>query len=123
MPVTNDEIYAYLVDLSANIAQQFAEVDTKLQDIQSTVGKTDQTLTLEFAATDNYLTDLSANLTAQNKDIILLIAEETGQVLNSISNQTNDINTNTNTALSQYTNTINTNTNASVSTAVSILNK
>lgn len=69
------------------------------------------------------ITDLSDNLTAQNKDIILMIAEETGQVLNSISQQTNDINTNTNTAFSQYTNTINTNTNESVSTAVSILNK
>ena len=114
-PVTNEEILAYLVDLSANIAQQFAE----LVDVQE-----ENFITLKNILTLDVipeLNDLSANLTAQNKDLILMIAEETGQVLNSISNQTNDINTNTTTALSQYTNTINTNTNASVSTAVSIL--
>ena len=143
-PVTNEEILAYLVDLSANIANQFAEVEglqteyfitlrnilnleviPELNDLSANIAEQFRSLERgiiqEFAYTDSYILDLSANLTAQNKDIILMIAEETGQVLNSISNQTNDINTNTNTALSQYTNTINTNTNASVSTAVSIL--
>jgi hypothetical protein len=83
MPVTNDEIYAYLVDLSANIAQQFVQVDNELGVLKTGLD---------------------------------LIGPEIAQ-------QTNDINTNTNTALSQYTNTINTNTNESVSTAVSILNR
>ena len=198
-PVTNEEILAYLVDLSANIANQFATVEAlqseyfislrnilnlevipELNDLSANIaadfalvnekllvlydysvtidtgvvtgnnkigGVSEQVtgvldyLTSEINAgiilnteqlssviiqgdiIQGQITDLSANLTAQNKDLILMIAEETGQVLNSISNQTNDINTNTNTALSQYTNTINTNTNASVSTAVSILNK
>ena len=67
-------------------------ISKQVTDVQSSVGKTDQTLTLGFA-----------------------------ELYGVLSQQTNDINTNTNTALSQYTNTINTNTNASVSTAVSIL--
>ena len=187
MPVTNDEIYAYLVDLSANIAQQFAqvngelalllvenngaftEVNSKLDvlDIKETaVGDylidLSSNLTADFAqvnikldvindelitdftevnnkldildiketAVGDYLIDLSANLTAQNEvtdsliiDSVIVELEVLKQGLtDGFEKQTNDINTNTNTALSQYTNTINTNTNASVSSAVSILN-
>ena len=171
MPVTNDEIYAYLVDLSANIAQKFADLE--------------KSIILDFANTDNYLLDLSANLTTGfigvnakldviSADVIavndyleseinpvilstqaevgagndqlkaeldalsqqvtddvivelLIIDEElkslNNQIYEKISQQTDDINTNTNTALSQYTNTINTNTNESVATAVEILQK
>ena len=116
MPVTNDEIYAYLVDLSANIAEQFRSLETGI--------------IKEFAYTDSYLIDLSANLTAQNEvtdsliiDSVIVELDVLKQGLtDGFEKQTNDINTNTNTALSQYTNTINTNTNASVSSAVSILN-
>lgn len=165
MSVTNAEILAYLVDLSANIAQQFSLVDAKLENIQSTVGNTDQTVTLEFA---NLYNDLSNNFAQINNELALINFNNTsffldvnsqlegvskqvsdvqgyleseindGLILNTegiidvknilnlevipeISQQTNNINTNTNTALSQYTNTINTNTNESVSTAVRIL--
>lgn len=166
MPVTNDEIYAYLVDLSANIAQQFrslesgiieefvntdsylmdlsanialdfAQVNTKLDVINDELIFNTEQLSSVIVQGDfiqGQINDLSANLTAQNqvtynlivetfKDLEFIVIDETAQVLNSISDQTNDINTNTNTALSQYTNTINTNTNASVSSAVSILNR
>jgi len=83
--ILNLEVIPELNDLSANIAQQFALVDAKLENIQSTVGKTDQTLTLEFV--DLYV---------------------------ALSQQTNDINTNTNVALSAAVNAINTNTNDAV---------
>ena len=158
MPVTNDQIYAYLVDLSANIAVQFAEVLTQgdyIQTQNTTISNqvsnvqgyleseintglilnTEQlnAVIIQGDVTQNQITDLSANLTAENqvtdnliretyKYLELLIIDETAQVLNSITQQTNDINTNTNTALSQYTNTINTNTNESVSTAVHDIN-
>ena len=166
MPKTNDEIYAYLVDLSANIAEQFkslergiiqefAYTDSYLVDLSANIaadfaqvngelalllvenngaftevnGKLD-VLDIKETAVGDYLIDLSANLTAQNEvtdsliiDSVIVELEVLKQGLtDGFEKQTNDINTNTNTALSQYTNTINTNTNASVSSAVSILN-
>jgi len=137
MPVTNDEIYAYLVDLSANIAQQFAQVNGELALLLvenngafTEVNSKLDVLDIKETAVGDYLIDLSANLTAQNEvtdsliiDSVIVELEVLKQGLtDGFEKQTNDINTNTNTALSQYTNTINTNTNASVSSAVSILN-
>jgi len=137
MPVTNDEIYAYLVDLSANIAQQFAQVNGELALLLvenngafTEVNSKLDVLDIKETAVGDYLIDLSANLTAQNEvtdsliiDSVIVELEVLKQGLtDGFEKQTNDINTNTNTALSQYTNTINTNTNESVSSAVSILN-
>jgi len=102
-----------------------SEINTGLVDISKEVLVVDDKVT----AVGDYLIDLSANLTAQNQvtdaliidSVIVELAELNQGLTAGFEKQTNDINTNTNTALSQYTNTINTNTNASVSTAVSIL--
>jgi len=118
-PVTNRDILNYLIDLSANIAHQFAIVESQNSSIFATV-----------TGIEGYLEDLSANIAVQFSYVAneiensnLEINNQFGVVNEKISQQTNDINTNTNTALSQYTNTINTNTNESVSTAVSILSE
>ena len=146
IPYTNEDIYRYLEDLSANIANQFNELKREILiesditnaliiDLSANVAEQFRSLERgiiqEFALTDSYILDLSANLTAQNQvtdaliydSVIIELKELTRGLTDGLEKQTNDINTNTNTALSQYTNTINTNTNASVSTAVSILNK
>ena len=217
-PVTNEEILAYLVDLSANIAQQFAEVldvqeenfitlknilnlevIPELNDLSANltaqIGGVSEQVTgvLDYLTSEintglilnteqlsevivqgnvnnQQINDVSANLTAQIGDVskqvtgvldYLTSEINTGLILNTeqlsvvivqgniirdqindlsadltaqtndintntntaLSQYTNTINTNTNTALSQYTNTINTNTNQSVSTAVEILQK
>ena len=132
-PVTNEKILAYLVDLSANIANQFAEVYQDFAGLNAKLDVISQQVTSVIIQGDfiqDQITDLSANLTAQNQvtdtliidSVIVELTELNQGLTNGFKKQTNDINTNTNTALSQYTNTINTNTNASVSTAVSILN-
>lgn len=130
MPVTNDEIYAYLVDLSANIAKQFAQIlDAETENfitlknilnLKVIPGLTDLSANIaeQFAQVNNELELINFN----NTSFFLDLNSQLEGVSKDISNQTNDINTNTNTALSQYTDTINTNTNESVSTAVSILN-
>lgn len=126
MPVTNDKIYAYLVDLSANIAQQFAEVLTQGVFIQT------QNVTISNQVTDvqGYLiSEINTGLLLNTQQLNAVIAQgdviqaQNASISNQVTQQTNDINTNTNTALSQYTNTINTNTNKSVATAVEILHK
>ena len=168
--IQGDVIQDQINDLSANIANQFAEVNQdfvvvndKLDVISQQVTDVQNYLVSEINTglvlnteqlsrviiqgdfIQGQITDLSANLTAQNQvtdtliiDSVIVELTELNQGLTAgfekqtndintntntaLSQYTNTINTNTNTALSQYTNTINTNTNASISTAVSILN-
>jgi len=139
MQVTNEQIYAYLVDLSANIAQQFSIVELQNSSIYATVtGISAQTNAILYYLENvintgiNYNTDgikniQNQNATTQNQITQVIyqgdyIQTQNTATQNQITQQTNDINTNTNTALSQYTKTINTNTNESVSTAVYDIN-
>lgn len=147
MSVTNAEILAYLVDLSANIAQQFAEVNAYLQSIQLTVSKTDQTVTLEFA---NLYNDLSNNFAQVNTELALIdnavascntqiegVSKQvsdvqgyleseinTGLILNieGIIEVKNILNLEVIPEISQQTNTINTHTNEALSDAVNAIN-
>ena len=181
MPITNDEIYAYLVDLSANIAQQFAQVNNELIVQQVTLNAVTGQLggliisvNQDFASVNDSLDALNTELIVQqvtlnavtgqlggvskqvsnvqgyleseintglieitkqvgdvqgyleseiNAGILLNTAQLSSVIIqgnviqNQITQETNDINTHTNVALSAAVNAINTNTNAAVGDA------
>jgi hypothetical protein len=140
MPVTNDQIYAYLVDLSANIAVQFAEVLTQgdyIQTQNTTIsnqvsnvqGYLESEINTGLLEITNQVSNVQGYLESEINTGIILNTEQLNAVIiqgdviqNQITQQTNDINTNTNTALSQYTNTINTNTNTALSQYTNTIN-
>ena len=128
MSITNAEILAYLVDLSANIAQQFAQVNAYLQSIQLTVSKTDNAVAsgnTQLEGVSKQVSDVQGYLESEINTGLILNTEgiiDVKNILNlevipEISQQTNTINTHTNEALSDAVNAINTNTNVAVGEA------
>jgi len=145
MQVTNEQIYAYLVDLSANIAQQFSIVELQNSSIYATVtGISAQTNAILYYLENvintgiNYNTDgikniQNQNATTQNQITQVIYQGDYIQTQNTATqNQITQViyqgdyiqtqNTATQNQITQQTNDINTNTNTALSQYTKTIN-